>query len=217
MADMATHASQNRIIIPKLQVFRGMLNSMFMIYEAVVDQVQSSALTLASKPLLEVYFHRSQVSFVSYAGKKKWLAGAINSLDWNCDKDQPPKNRNEMHPWTAIEEMRAASSYTEFLREGRRSERKIWTALFLTCEDHWQYWGAIVKHDSVNRIVHIYIQPFETLDGSKVEVSSYPQAAQKILRRKCRVKGWKTEMSIYIPFASPDVDLAFGWRKMWEG
>jgi hypothetical protein len=190
---------------------------MFRTYENFAARTQLSNLTLPSRTLSEIYFHPSLVSFISHAKKKEWLNRATDSLSLNPEKDQPPNGQNEMHPRTAIEEMRAASTYTEFNKDGERSRKKVWTALFLTWDNHWQYWGAVVWKDTINRIVHVYIQPFEILSGSKREICSYPQAAHKSLRGKCRSKGWRTTISVYNPDkCSLNVKVAFGWDKIWK-
>ncbi|KAH4886248.1 hypothetical protein HBH74_242870, partial [Parastagonospora nodorum] len=73
----------DRFIVPELQVLRGNIKSMFLLYECSVRQNLFTSQSPISPVPADIYFHKNPVSFSSEKAKREWLFGAEGLLGWH--------------------------------------------------------------------------------------------------------------------------------------
>jgi hypothetical protein len=186
--------------VPMLPVLRGAIESMFVTYEEILPAI---------------YFHKSQVSFSSDPHKQTWLKHAASV-----------QNAQALHQdseWVGraidLGQMESADSYTSFLTKASQSQTTVWTALFLTYDECWHYWGAVLSYSAVERHVDIYIRPLEDLPGSPEQSQPSRERllpSQRRLGAACRAQHWSTKMHVKGKQCA-DIDTAFRWINIWEG
>jgi hypothetical protein len=212
--------------VPRLPVLHGVIESMFLTYEPIV-QWNRQALSLWHLPATaEIYFHKSQVSFSSNRHRQNWSECAAEMIDLQHSyqhhgQADPARDsrQEEQRPGGAIdfEQMRSADSYTSFLTKASQSQTTMWTALFLTYDKCWHYWGAVFMYSAVKGRVDIYIRPLEDLPASAEEsqpLQIHLLPSQKRLGAACRAQHWSAKMHMQWEQRA-DVDMAFGWMKIW--
>lgn len=214
-----TTNSLDSLDIPEPEILRGRIASMFRIYEAFVERTCISPRYNLLAPPLQTYFHKSQVSFSSQASKEKWLSDAKKTLEKPLSKllfQSTAEQLAEERAGVALEEMASADVYENLLSEGRRSGRRIWTALFFTFDDSWHYWGAVLRASPGQSVIDVYIHPFDPTPSSQVNSGKRFTASQEKLQQACHRRGWRAELHEHIVGHDPDADIAFGWTQMWE-
>jgi hypothetical protein len=141
---------------PRLPVLRGVIESMFLTYESIV-QWNRQALSLWHLPVTaEIYFHKSQASFSSNRHRQSWSKYVAGMEDISQSHQSrggdgatdPTRDslQEEQRPGGAIKfgQMKLADSYTTLLAKAGQSNTTIWTALFLTYDKSWHYWRVVL-------------------------------------------------------------------------
>jgi hypothetical protein len=190
--------------VPMLPVLRGVIESMFVTYEKTIPRY-----------LPPIYFHKSQVSFSSDLHKQTWLKRAASV------QDAQALHHDSKWVGRAIDlgQMESADSYTSFLTKGKQSQTTIWTALFLTYDEGWHYWGAVLMYSAMERHVDIYIRPLEDLPGSPERSQPSHERllpSQRRLGAACRAQHWSAKMHVKGKRCA-DIDTAFRWINIWGG
>ncbi|KAH3936006.1 hypothetical protein HBH98_256200 [Parastagonospora nodorum] len=201
----------DRFIVPELQVLRGNIKSMFLLYECSVRQNLFTSQSPISPVPADIYFHKNPVSFSSEKAKREWLFGAEGLLGWHFHNVASHSMRGGA---VDIREMESADVYGRFLDGARRSATKTWTALFFTYDKGWHYWGAVLKYHAAQNLVKIYVRSLDGLVSSTHESQTLWQS-QKKLQRACRARKWDTRIQFHEWEQDGDVDLAFGWIRIW--
>jgi hypothetical protein len=204
--------------VPRLPVLHGVIESMFLTYESIV-QWNRHALFLWNLPAVaEIYFHKSQVSFSSDRHRQNWSKCAAGMQDPpHSHQDQGRQEEQRPGGATDFGQMKSADSYTSFLTKASQSQATTWTALFLTFDESWHYWGAVLMYSAVKGRVDIYIRPLEELVASAEEsqpLQVHLSASQKRLGAACRAQRWSAKMHMQWEQRA-DIDMAFGWMKIW--